>query len=269
VADYDKVVPPGKEGKISTKIDSKKLSIGGAFDKKFTVRTNDPANQQFILVVKGTVKKAFEFSRELRWEAFTDDKLNLEVDITNLLPTPVSITGARWANDGKSKGFDQTIGLKVETIEKGKKYRLKLSSTKELPDGNYVANIALATTHPNIKEKPVLVTFAVQRDIELQPERLFLDEMVVGKGAAKPVVRIFAVNLLRGESLRIIKAVPNRDDMKIKIEETRPGKRFRGTVTIQPPHQNGPYLGSVKIFTNHPKYRELMIDVVGSVRLTD
>ena len=50
MADFDKVIPPGQEGKVNIKIDGKKL-FPGMFEKNFAVSTNDPQNQQFSLTV--------------------------------------------------------------------------------------------------------------------------------------------------------------------------------------------------------------------------
>ncbi len=184
MADYDKVIPPGQEGKVNIKIDGKKL-FPGFFEKSFTVKTNDPDNPQFVLAVTGTVKKTFEFSREMRWSGFVDDKFSFEVDITNLLGTPVNITGARWADDVASKGLSEKIGLKLETIEKGKKYRLKLLKKKALTPESLQANVVLTTDFPKIKEKTIPMAFIVQKEVEIYPERLYYGEMIIPPGATK------------------------------------------------------------------------------------
>ena len=266
MADYDKVIPPGQEGKVNIKIDGKKL-FPGMFEKSFTVRTNDPDNSQFVLVVTGTVKKTFEFSREMRWSGFVDDKFNFEVVVTNLLETPINITSARWADDTAAKGLPEKIGLKLETIEKGKKYRIKLWKKKELTPESLVANIVLTTDFPKIREKSVPMAIVVQKEVEIYPDRLYYGEMIIPPGATKAFDRTFNIVAARGDSLKILKAVPNRDDMTVKIQELQPGKSFRGTVWIRPSSRLGQYAGSIKIYTNNPRNPEIVLDVVGSIRV--
>ncbi len=266
MAGYDKVIPPGQEGKIRIKIDGKKL-FPGFFEKSFTVKTNDPDNAQFVLNVTGTIKKAFELSREMRWTGFVDDKFNFEVVVTNLLPNPINITGARWADDVGSKGLTEKIGFKVETIEKGKKYRLKLLKKKTLEPQSLVANIILTTDFPKIKEKSVSMSLIVQKEVEVIPERLYYGEMVIPAGATKAFDKTFTVVAARGDSLKILRAVPNRDDMTVRIQELQPGKQFRGTVWIRPSSRLGQYAGSIRIYTNSKKSPELVVDVVGSIRV--
>jgi hypothetical protein len=192
VADYDKAIPPGQEGKINIKIDGKKL-FPGMFEKSFTVKTNDPANAQFVLTITGTVKKTFEFSREMRWTGFVDDQFKFEVEVTNLLPTPVGITGARLADDVAAKGLQDKIGIKLETIEKGKKYRIKLLKKKDLAPENIVANIVLTTDFPKIKEKSVPMSIIIQKEVEIYPDRLYFGEMVIPPGATKAFDRTFNI----------------------------------------------------------------------------
>ncbi len=268
MADFDKVIPPGQEGKVNIKIDGKKL-YPGLFDKKFTVRTNDPDNAQFDLAVQGTVKKALDFSREMRWSGFVDDQFKFEVEITNLLDTPVNITGARWGDDAAARGLQERIGIKVETIEKGKKYRLKLWKKKDLVAENLAANIVLTTDFPKIKEKSVQMSILIQKDVDIYPERLFFGEMVIPPGATKAFDKVFTIVGVRGDSLKILRAVPNRDDMSVRIQELQPGKQFRGTVWIRPSSRLGQYAGSIRIYTNNPKQREIILDVVGSIRVGD
>ena len=246
MANFDKAIPPGQEGKINIKLDGKKL-FPGFFEKNFTVRTNDPDNVQFVLVVNGTVKKAFDLSREMRWTGYVDDKFNFEVIVTNLLPTPVNITSARWADDVAAKAVGEKVGIKLETIEKGKKYRIKLLKKKELPAQTTVANIVLTTDFPKIKEKSIPMSIIVQKEVEIYPERLYFGEMIIPPGATKVFDRTFNIVATRGDSLKIIKAVPNRDDMTVKIQELQPGKSYRGTVWVQPSTRIGQYAGSIRI----------------------
>jgi hypothetical protein len=268
VADFDKAIPPGKEGKINIRIDGKKL-FPGMFEKNFAVSTNDPENAQFNLTVQGTVKRAFEFSHDLKWTGFIDDRLDLETDITNLLATPVDILSARWVEDGRFADIDSKLGLKLETIEKGKRYHLKIWNKKPLDPLSGVITLALATDYPKLKEKLVQVSITVSKDVDVLPPTLYYGEMLIPPGATKAFDRTFTVVAQRGDSLKILKAIPSRDDITVKLQEVQPGKSYRGTVWVRPTARLGQYTGTVKIYTNYPKFKELTVDLVGSVRVGD
>lgn len=267
MADFEKVIPPGTEGKVNVKIDGKKLENPGPFEKSFTVTTNDAQNKQFVLVVRGTVKRAFDLSGEMRWAGYTDEDLKVETTITNLLPVPVNITGARWIDDSRGLNLNEKIGLKVETIEKGKKFRLKIWKKKELVPQNFVGEIELKTDYPKLATKRIPMAIIVMNDVEVQPDRVYYGEMVLSPTGPKSFDRVFTIAASRGDSLKILKAVPNRNDMTVKIQELQPGKTFRGTILITPePKTIGPFMGSIKIYTNYRRYREINLDVVGSVQ---
>ena len=130
-----------------------------------------------------------------------------------------------------------------------------------------MANIVLTTDFPKIREKSIPMSIIVQKEVEIYPPRLYYGEMIIPPGATKAFDQAFNIVSVRGDSLKIIKAVPNRDDMTVKIQELQPGKSFRGTVWIRPSSRLGQYAGSIKIYTNNPRNPELVLDVVGSIRV--
>jgi len=266
VADYDKAILPGQEGKVHITIDGKKIGAG-AFEKSFLVKTNDPGNEQFTLVVQGTVTKSLEFSRDLRWAGFADEPLKIESYITVVLSSTMNITNARWDDDGKAKGLADKIGVKLDTIERGRKYRLTVWKKADLPPESVVSNIVLTTDHPKLRERIVPVAFTVMNDVELYPQRLYYGEMAIPTGATKAFERTFNIIAARGDSLKVLKAVSSREDMTVKIQELVPGKSYRGTVLVRPTSKIDQYTGSITISTNYPKYREVVLGVVGSVRV--
>jgi hypothetical protein len=65
----------------------------------------------------------------------------------------------------------------------------------------------------------------------------------------------------------VLKAVSSRSDMTVKVQEAVPGKSFKGTVIVRPPAKAEQYSGTITITTNYPKYREISLEVVGSMRV--
>jgi hypothetical protein len=185
------------------------------------------------------------------------------------MPTPINIKGYEWAQVSKDKQLDSRLGVKLETIEKGKKYKLTIRKKKDVPADRYYGELALNTDYPKLPQKVVKFGITVVNDVEIYPDRLFFGEMVLEKGVSKPFDRVFNIIAARGDSLKILKVVPNRDDMTVKIQEQTPGKSFKGTVWVRPPEKIGQYVGSIKIYTNYPKYKELNLDNIGSVRMAE
>ncbi|HVO76484.1 MAG TPA: hypothetical protein VMT60_00730, partial [Candidatus Bathyarchaeia archaeon] len=125
------------------------------------------------------------------------------------------------------------------------------------------------TDYPKIPEKTLSLVIVIQRDVQVYPDRLFFGEMVIPPGGTKAFDRMFTIMAARGDSLKILRAVPSRNDMTVKIQELVPHKSFRGMIWVRPESRIGAYAGSVKIYTNYPKFKEITIDIVGSVRVGD
>lgn len=127
----------------------------------------------------------------------------------------------------------------------------------------------LTTDYPKLKEKLVSLSVTIMKDIELLPNKLYYGEMVIPAGATKTFEKTFNIVAARGDSLKILKAVPSRDDITVKIQEVQPGKSYRGTVWVRPTSRLGAYTGSIKISTNIPKSKEIVLDIIGTVRVGD
>lgn len=265
MADYTKVIPPGQEGTIKAKIDGKKI-FAGYLEKVLNVKTNDPETPDMVLTLQFTVKKVFDVSSELNWTGFQDEDIKLETIITNLMTTPINIKSYEWAPVSKEKQLDTRLAVKLETIEKGKKYKLTLRKKKDIPPDRYYGELMLLTDYPKLPEKVLKFSISVVKDVEVYPDRLFFGEMVIEKGTSKSFDRMFNVIAARGDSLKILKVVPSSPEITVKIQEQTPGKSFKGTVWVRPPDKIGQYVGSIKIYTNYPKFKELILDIVGSVR---
>jgi len=268
VADYTKVIPPGQEGAVKVKIDGKKI-FPGYMEKEFTVKTNDPANADFVLKLQFTVKKVFDISNELNWTGFQDESVKLEAVITDLMPQPINIKGFEWSKSAKEKQLDTKLAVKLETLEKGKKYKLTIRKKADIPPDRYYGEITLLTDYAKLPRKVITFNVNVVRDVEVYPERIFFGEMIIEKGTSKSFDRAFNVIAARGDSLKIVKVVPSSPEITVKVQEQTPGKSFKGTVWVRPPDKIGQYVGNIKIYTNYPKYKELILEIVGSVRYAE
>jgi hypothetical protein len=266
VADYDKVIPSGRGGEIRVKIHGAKIHPG-RFTKSWTVVTNDPENSKLTFKVGGTVKQVFNLSGQLFISGFQDESIKGEMTLENMLDEPIHITGWRWEDKAKEDGIDRNIGIELEEVEKGRKYRLKAWKAPEAEPAMHRGEIVLTTDFPDLPEKKIPVRLTISRDVEVHPNKVYLGEMVVPEGSSMSFDRQFRIIAARGDSLKILGAEPDREDITVKIQEIQAGKVFKGTVRVRPPSQMGNYDGTVKIKTNYSGYEEITLYVGGRVRL--
>jgi hypothetical protein len=266
VADYDKVILPGQEGKIDVKIHGHKIHPG-RFNKAYTVKTNDPENSRLVLHIMGDIKKVFDISKPLSTSGFMNEKIKLETVVSNLLLDKIHIKKARWS--GKSKNaeeFEKKLRFKLKTVKKGEKYQISVWNKDPLPPGHYMADLVLTTDFDKLKEKSIPVRITITPDVEVHPRTLHLGEMMVPEGTSRSFDRTFRVIATRGDSLKVLRIVPDSEDITINIKEIHPGKSFQGTVRVRPPKMVGRYNSSFTIFTNYPGYEELSVFVKGVIR---
>ncbi len=269
MADYDKVILPGSEGRIGIKITGHKIHPG-RFNKSFTVKTNDPENSKVILSVSGIVKRVFELSKSMNLSGFANEKLELESIISIHLPDDINITGWHWAE--KSKHYDfliENIGVDLQTREPGKKYSLKVWTKDYIEPGRYLGDLILETDFKDIPEKKQMFSLTITPDVQLAPRTVIMREMRLSGGKTKNFEKRVSVIAARGDSLQILEVIPDRDDITVNVRETRPGKAFSCVISIRPPAKSGRYEGTVTFITNYPGYEKLELPIKGMVRVID
>lgn len=265
MADYDKVVPSGQGGEIRVKIHGTKIHPGH-FSKSWTVITNDPDNKRLVFKVAGDVKQVFRPSGQLFMSGFHDESIKGETILENMLDTPIHITGWRWDEKAEESGIDNSVGVKLEEIEKGRKYRVSAWKKPDAEPQMYRGEIVLTTDFSDLPEKKLPLRLTISRDVEVHPNRVYLGEMVVPEGTSKSFDRQFRIIAARGDTLRILSAEPDREDITVKIQEVQAGKVYKGTVRVRPPSTMGNFEGTIKIKTNYAGYEEITLKIGGRVR---
>ncbi len=266
MADFDKVIPPGQEGNINVKIYGHKI-FPGHFKKSYTVTTNDPENEKVLLNLSGDVMKVFDVSSDIAITGFSDEDLKKEVILTNLLDQPIHLSEYRWSETSRdSPVMADKIGVKLETVERGRKYSLKVWNKEKLSPGHYLGDLFLKTDFEHLEEKKVMVRFTVTPDVEVHPRSVIMHEMMVEEGTSKSFEKKITIIAARADSLKILRIEPDREDITTSIQEIVPGKSYRCTIQVRPNSKTARYVGTLNIHTNYPGYEVLPVTISGTVR---
>jgi hypothetical protein len=268
VADYDKVIPPGQEGKISVTLMGSKLA-SGLFKKKFTVKTNDPEHSKIILTVTGFIKEVLGVSKTISVTGFQGENIREEAIITRKTDDNVKILGYHWSDKSKDlKEFQDAVGVKITPIENDTKYKLEIWLKKDLKPKQYLADLYLETDFDKLPEKKITVRLYIMKDVEFHPSQVYMREMVIPHGTTKSFDKIVSVIASRGDSLKILDIIPSDETITYNIKEVRPGKAFTCRFQVRPPTEPGRYTASLKFLTNYPGYEEVEVPIRGMVRVT-
>lgn len=146
VADYNRVIPPGQEGKVHLEL--KPFSVVHAFKKKTYVRFNDPDRTSVNLVLRGDAQKSIDIqpSPIVRFRGAPQQKLAAQVRFISHMPFPWEITKFQTSIPDK-------IEVTLRTEKPGKIYVMDIIN-KYHERGRYVGKIEVFT---NAIHKPKIV----------------------------------------------------------------------------------------------------------------
>lgn len=146
VAEYDRDIPPGGEGRIILTI--KPYSVMRNFLKNTTIKLNDPSRPQLVLTMKGYVQPIIEIqpSHIIRLRGLVSDDLRGQVRFISHLSQPWEIT--KYIN-----GLQGMVQVEVKAEKPGKVYLLEVKNIRK-EAGHYGGKIELFTSS---RERPRLL----------------------------------------------------------------------------------------------------------------
>ncbi|MBI5586568.1 MAG: hypothetical protein HY892_22390 [Deltaproteobacteria bacterium] len=147
MARFDRVIPPGGEGKAVLKVDLK--GYQGKVRKSATVFSNDPQQPNFTLTVMGQVRPFIEVkpgsSIQFSSAPSPDEK------IVELLAVDREFKVVQVEN-----GLEGKIRTQLETVVPGKQYRLRVINLQK--EGNYFGLVRCRTDHPQKPEIQIRIS---------------------------------------------------------------------------------------------------------------
>jgi Bacterial SH3 domain len=173
VTNYDKVIPPGSEGKVTASI---KLShLKGQVEKGVDIETNDPAQQHARLVIRATVKSYVDVlpAEQLNFMVNKGESQTQELTIVPTYEKPITVTGASSNNEmfevEVQPGTASPDEKAISPGPKGPQYKLKVRIKEDAKIGKTRAALLvnLSGGPQSTLEIPILVT--VRGPISVDP----------------------------------------------------------------------------------------------------
>ena len=151
VAHFDPLIPPGGEGKITVKIDTKGFEGTERWVAK--VFSNDPKWKEAVLDLRATVKPVISITGA---PVFLGGKkkapMTGEVEIRSGLDRPLILTPEEFTLSGK-------VTYSLAEIEKGERYRVSFQDVSRKRE-NYRGSLKFKT---NFEEKPDITIWIIGR----------------------------------------------------------------------------------------------------------
>lgn len=144
MAQYDRAIPPGGEGKIILKVDTK--GFKGNINEGARVYTNDPKNKVVRINVTAFIKVPISVSpRSVYLGGFASDTIERVVTIRTQNTKPLSLKPVKFTLSDK-------VDYRIEILEKGRYFRI-IFRNKSVAEERYRGFLKLQT---NYSDKPAI-----------------------------------------------------------------------------------------------------------------
>lgn len=250
VTQFDKVIAPGAEGKVTASVDISHFK--GQIEKGIDLETNDPEQTHARLTVKANIKTVVEIkpADQVRFTVSKGEEKSNDFQLTPTYEKPIKITDAKI----DSEYF--TVNLAPPEAGAAKPdYKLTVSVKNTAPIGTQTGNVELTLQDAPVPMVSIPVTAIVRGSITASPSMVSIQikrfpEEVTNTGTVNmrqqpdlsaPVV----TKLAPGKQLRVI---AHHDDWYQVISESKPpvqAAAAKATMSMPRPGVEGTQIGWV------------------------
>jgi hypothetical protein len=263
VAEFDKVIKPGKIGKVHAVVDTSTFS--GAIAKGISVFTNDPAAPQIELTLRAKIEPYISvkpgYARYITVQGEAQEG---------------HIVQSLWAPDGSAWDVTSVDSpypfLKVTFREakpeervpdaKGKQWQIEMNLANDAKVGPLSDYVTVHTSHPKQKLVQIPVSGFVRPVIAVTPATADFGTIELKEPMRKALnIRNFAT-----EPIKVTGVDPNLPKgIEAKLEPLQEGREYQVRVILNPEIGKGPFHGKVTIHTDSPKVPTIEVEFKGIV----
>lgn len=277
--DFDKVIAPGKEGKIELAVEHT-TGYQGEVSKTAAVTTNDPKFGAFNLILRArfkvaprpgsdtapasgsapTAKMAGAFIVEPtdRWisSALVGNTTTSKIYLVNNDPKPYHI---KKLDVG---GTDFTA--KLEPIQDGRRYEVVLSTNPELKPGQYHQKLLIMTDSPVTPVVPVQLDLTVFPRVFAMPTSIIMPTLPMNVDLSSINWPMINVRKVQATGLKIKSYTSSLPFIKLDLMTEKEGEFYQIKLTIDSSKiKEGEFKGKVHIETNDTNVPVIEVPVQG------
>ena len=251
---WDKLVEPGKTGKIPLQFNS--AGFGGPIAKSATITCNDPAQSNVVLQIKGTVWKPVDISPSMAVFNLPSEGQTNEtkvIRIVNNQETPMALSDLQCTN--------RAFRAELKTIKEGKEFEVHVSTVTPIESGSVNAPITLKSTATNMPTIRVTAYAVVQQAVVVSPAQITLPAGPLKNPESRPIL----IRNNSSQTMTVSDVAINVPGAEVTLKESQPGKVFGLMVSFPAGFQvqTGQRV-EVTAKSNHPKYAQIRVPVMQS-----
>lgn len=230
MAKFDKVIPPGQEGKIEMAVDGARVS--GTFLKSATVRTNDPNKRQLSIGIGGTEIPFVKIAPEgtIILQGRYGDAVAAQLTLTsNEKDLDFKVTGL-------TSNMDDKITYTYAPTGTAGGYRLNIYKNPLLPTLTTYGSLFVHTNSARSPKTDIQVNVMTKGSISVSPLTLNYGPVRFGDRESEGVPVKKSVMLSKsGGDFTVTRVDLNNANFDAIAEPVAGGKQYRVIVTFRPP----------------------------------
>jgi len=260
VAEFDKVIPPGQEGKITLVIEGNK--VHGSFSKSATVRSNDPDRPVTTITLAGT---------EIPYVNVTPaERVYLQGTYDEAVEKTLTVSSNEEDIDFKILGvesnLDDKITYKYQPGEHEGEWVVSLYKNPKLPTLSTYGTLTIHTNSQRAPDKTIQVQVVTKGSITVQPSLVNFGRVRFGADGQDGDVLNKTVTLIRSRGEFAIRDMTvNNNNFEAKVKEEVPGKRYTIDVRFTAPARSRAAQaesGELIIYTDDPSEPHVRVQLV-------
>lgn len=261
---YPKMIEPGQSGSFPFSVHSNKLR--GRFEKGITIKSNDPANPNFRLRLRGEVKRYVELTPSAInfGKLYGDEPMEKVIKIKNNTDEPIQV---ELGTQLKTENFK----AEVVASEAGKAYELHVRAEPPYKPGTIREILLLKTSNENQRRISVNVRANIPRRLDVSPAVLTVrpPRPVKGKAPDATLTRVVKFNNYGSAPVKLLEATVNDPNVKVDIQEQNVGKRYAVQVEFPKGYQTPAMGRKLTLKTNDPETPVIEVPIRGMPKAPD
>lgn len=264
VAEYDKVIAPGKVGKVHAELDTS--TFNGPIAKGVSVFTNDPATPELELTVRAKVEPYIAvkpgYARYITVQGEPHEgTLAQTLWVPDGTPMEIVKVDSPWPFlDVKFREAKPEERVS-DPNAKGKQWRVEMTLTNYAKVGPLADHVTVHTNHPKQKVVQIPVSGFVRPVVAVTPQVADFGKVEL----KEPLRRSLNVRNFATEPIKVMGVEQTVKGVEAQVEPLEEGREYQVRVTLSPEMAKGPFNGKLMIKTDSPKVPTIEIDLKGIV----
>lgn len=255
-------IPPKGEARLRFRLAT--ATLDGPFDGLILLEVDDPSQPELRLAFEGSVVPMVEVSPApaVFLATVRGSAKRASVEIVNHEAAPLML-------EPLSRASTDRYSARLETIEKGRRYRLTVASRADGPRGKHTEVLEVKTSSARVPVVRISVNTYLRERVYTFPEEVDMGAVRLADlrdpGLATRLAQTLMVYQVGGKSFEA-KLRTDLPFLRLETERGPSGDRYQTTVALVPEVvRAGPIQGTIVVDTNDVEFPRLVVPVAGSL----